>query len=238
LTRTFHNNGKEVRAARNIDLSIPAGSFTAIVGPSGCGKTTFLRLVSGLETADSGQIDFGGGQDKPRFGFMFQDARLLSWLTVEENLRLAIPANTSVDIDDVLRLVGLDGWKTAYPRRLSGGMAQRAALARSLCRKPQLLLLDEPFGALDAFTRTRLRRDLDELWKSLGITVILVTHDIEEAVYLADSVIRMKNGAIEGSLDITLPRPREQRSPGFQNICRLIESLAAGVKPELRQKYP
>ena len=226
LSRTFFNDGKAVRAVRNVDLVIPHGSFTAIIGPSGCGKTTLLRLISGLETADSGHIDFDGpfcGPHRPRFGFMFQDARLLPWLTVEENLRLAVPPGEVVDTGALLRLVGLEGWQTAYPRRLSGGMAQRAALARALCRKPRILLLDEPFGALDAFTRSRLRRDLDELWRQLAITVILVTHDIEEAVYLADRVIRMNNGSIEGGLDISLPRPRDQRSPHFQNICRLIE---------------
>jgi ABC-type nitrate/sulfonate/bicarbonate transport system ATPase subunit len=230
LSRTFRNGDKEIRAVRNLDLVIPAGSFTVIVGPSGCGKTTLLRLIAGLEVADAGQIDFDGPLQCPsrsRFGFMFQDARLLPWLTVEENLRLAFPARTDsktgVEIDNLLRLVGLDGWKRAYPRRLSGGMAQRAALARALCRKPDILLLDEPFGALDVFTRVRLRCDLDGLWKSLNVTVILVTHDIEEAVYLADRVIRMKDGCIEGCLDISLPRPREQRGANFQNLCRLIE---------------
>jgi sulfonate transport system ATP-binding protein len=209
---------------------IPAGSFTVILGPSGCGKTTFLRLVAGLETADSGQINFDSPiqrGSRSRFGFMFQDPRLLPWLTVEENLHLAFPpkadAKRDAEIDHLLRLVGLDGWKRAYPRRLSGGMAQRSSLARALCRKPEILLLDEPFSALDAFTRARLRRDLDALWKSLNITVILVTHDIEEAVYLADRVIRMKEGGIEGCFDISLPRPREQRSGTFQNFCRLIE---------------
>jgi ABC-type nitrate/sulfonate/bicarbonate transport system ATPase subunit len=224
LNRTFFNDGKEVRAVRNIDLVVPHGSFTAIIGPSGCGKTTLLRLISGLETADSGSVDFDGcGSGRPRFGFMFQDARLLPWLTVEENLRLAVPPGETVETGTLLRLVGLEGWQTAYPRRLSGGMAQRAALARALCRKPQILLLDEPFGALDAFTRSRLRRDLDELWRSLAVTVILVTHDIEEAVCLADRVIRMNDGSIEGSFDISLPRPRDQRGPHFQDICRIIE---------------
>jgi ABC-type nitrate/sulfonate/bicarbonate transport system ATPase subunit len=230
LCRTFRNGDAEIQAVRGLDLVVPAGSFTVIVGQSGCGKTTFLRLLAGLEPADSGQIDFDGAgrrSGRPRFGFMFQDPRLLPWLTVEENLRLAFPSgpNTPADaeIDNLLRLVGLGGWKKAYPRRLSGGMAQRAALARALCRKPEILLLDEPLGALDAFTRARLRRDLDTLWKSLNVTVILVTHDIEEAVYLADRVIRMKDGGVAGCLDISLPRPREQRGTEFQNLCRLIE---------------
>jgi ABC-type nitrate/sulfonate/bicarbonate transport system ATPase subunit len=230
LSRTFRNNGREVRAVRGLDLAIPAGSFTVIVGPSGCGKTTFLRLLAGLESADTGRIDFDGPVRYPnrsRFGFMFQDARLLPWLTVEENLRLAFPpktgGDTAAEIDRLLRLVGLEGGNKIYPRRLSGGMAQRAALARALCRGAEILLLDEPFGALDAFTRSRLRRDLDELWKSLNITVILVTHDIEEAVYLADRIILMKEGSIEGEFSISLPRPRDQRGPEFQNLCRRIE---------------
>jgi ABC-type nitrate/sulfonate/bicarbonate transport system ATPase subunit len=232
LSRTFRGGGRELRAVRDLDLAVPAGSFTVIVGPSGCGKTTLLRLLAGLESADAGRIEFDGPvlpPNRSRFGFMFQDARLLPWLTVEENLRLALPpksgAEGSAEISRLLRLVGLDGKESVYPRRLSGGMAQRVALARALCRKSEILLLDEPFGALDAFTRSRLRRDLDELWKSLNATVILVTHDIEEAVFLADRVIRMKNGVIEGELRVSIPRPRDRRSPEFQNLCRCIEDL-------------
>jgi sulfonate transport system ATP-binding protein len=228
LGRGFRTVGGEVQAVRDLGLAIPAGSFTVIVGPSGCGKTTFLRLLAGLEAADTGRIEFDGPVRPPnrsRFGFMFQDARLLPWLTVEENLRLAFPPKTEdpAEIDRLLRLVGLEGRKKAYPRQLSGGMAQRAALARALCRKSEILLLDEPFGALDAFTRSRLRRDLDELWRSLKVTVILVTHDIEEAVYLADRIILMKEGSVKGEFPIALPRPRDQRGPGFQDLCRRIE---------------
>lgn len=230
LGRTFWNGGRELQAVRHLDLVIPAGSFTVIVGPSGCGKTTFLRLLAGLETADTGRINFDGPVRYPnrsRFGFMFQDPRLLPWLTVEENLRLAFPLKTgddiSAEIDRLLRLVGLEGREKAYPRQLSGGMAQRAALARALCRKSEILLLDEPFGALDAFTRSRLRRDLDELWRALNVTVILVTHDIEEAVYLADRIILMKEGGIKGEYRISLSRPRDQRGPEFQDLCRRIE---------------
>jgi ABC-type nitrate/sulfonate/bicarbonate transport system ATPase subunit len=230
LSRTFRNGGREVRAVRGLGLEIPAGSFTVIVGPSGCGKTTLLRLLAGLEEADAGRISFDGPVGPPnrsRFGFMFQDARLLPWLTVEENLRLAFPpkagGGTAGEISRLLRLVGLEGGEKTYPRRLSGGMAQRAALARALCRKSEILLLDEPFGALDAFTRSRLRRDLDELWRSLNVTVILVTHDIEEAVYLADRIILMKEGSIKGEFPLALPRPRDQRGAEFQDLCRRIE---------------
>ncbi|MDR3343221.1 MAG: ABC transporter ATP-binding protein [Treponema sp.] len=239
LSRTFRNGSTEVAAVKNLSMQIPRGSFTVVVGISGCGKTTLLKLIAGLEKPDTGAITFAGSAQqetgtKPRFGFVFQDPRLLPWLTVEANLRLAFPAKPATplatEIDQVLRLVGLDGWKKAYPRQLSGGMAQRVALARALCRKPHLLFLDEPFGALDTFTRSRLRVDLEELWKSLGITILLVTHDIEEAVYLADRVIQMKAGTIAEELPIPLPRPRNYRSREFQDLCFLIQS---GVKPPL-----
>jgi ABC-type nitrate/sulfonate/bicarbonate transport system ATPase subunit len=208
----------------DFSLDIPPEDFTVVVGPSGCGKTTLLKLIAGLEKPDAGNIVFS---EESRFGFMFQDARLLPWLTVEENLRLAFPSQNvpgaREEIAKTLGLAGLAGWEAAYPRQLSGGMAQRAALARALCRKPRVLLLDEPFGALDAFTRTRLRQELDKLWKNLKMTVVMVTHDIEEAVYLADKILLMKAGGIQGKLEVSLSRPRERRSPEFQALCREIE---------------
>jgi ABC-type nitrate/sulfonate/bicarbonate transport system ATPase subunit len=225
LSRVFRAVAGEVHAVRDFDLAVSRGSFTVIAGPSGCGKTTLLKLLAGLEKPDAGEIIF---PNKPRFGFMFQDARLLPWLTVEENLRLAFPSRSGQkareEIAQTLNLVGLGGWKDAYPRTHSGGMAQRAARARALCRKPQILLLDEPFGALDAFTRTRLRQELERLWRDLAITVILVTHDIEEAVFFADRVILMRAGALEGEIPVDLPRPRSRHTQDFQNCCSLIES--------------
>jgi ABC-type nitrate/sulfonate/bicarbonate transport system ATPase subunit len=221
---------------RDFTREIPLGSFTVIVGPSGCGKTTLLKLIAGLEKPDAGEVFFSGesgGASRPRFGFMFQDARLLPWLTVRENLLLAFGPGEAKrareEAGEILGLVGLAGWEDAYPRTLSGGMAQRAALARALCRKPLALLLDEPFGALDAFTRTRLRRELDAIWKNLGMTVILVTHDIEEAVELADRVLIMKQGGLEGEMSVELARPRRRRSHEFQEYCAAIEKGIGNV---------
>jgi ABC-type nitrate/sulfonate/bicarbonate transport system ATPase subunit len=222
-----------VRALRECSLEIERGAFTVIVGRSGCGKTTLLKCIGGLETPDSGALDFDGGI---RRGFMFQDPRLLPWLTVKENLRLAFPPQKksrerSGDFErrirELLGLVGLAGWERAYPRQLSGGMAQRASLARCLCRKPELLLLDEPLSALDAFTRKRLREELGRLWANLGLTIILVTHDIEEAVYLGDTVYLMEEGCMTGRFPVgSAPlraRPRDYRSAAFQDCCRRIE---------------
>jgi ABC-type nitrate/sulfonate/bicarbonate transport system ATPase subunit len=161
---------------------------------------------------------------------MFQDARLLPWLSVRANLALAFPAGeaktgtTNATISQMLTIVGLAGWEDAKPGQLSGGMAQRAALARALCRQPDLLLLDEPFGSLDAFTRSRLRTTLDGLWKRLGLTVLLVTHDIEEAVFFADTVVRMRRGCFAQVYPITLERPRNVHSAEFQNICARLEN--------------
>jgi ABC-type nitrate/sulfonate/bicarbonate transport system ATPase subunit len=238
LSRTFPAaGGPGIAAVKDLSLTVPAGSFTVILGASGCGKTTLLKLIAGLEKPDGGTLLFAGNGGTrrpgaaPRIGFMFQDARLLPWLTVEENLRLAFRRGgpeRETEINGVLDLVGLGAWKTLYPRKLSGGMAQRVALARALCRKPRLLLLDEPFGSLDALTRTRLRRELDALWRTLRITVILVTHDIEEAVYLGDRVVLMRNGGVGEEIPVSLARPRECRSGEFQDYCRIIEEGLQG----------
>jgi ABC-type nitrate/sulfonate/bicarbonate transport system ATPase subunit len=238
LSKTFRGASGAVRAVRDFSLDIPRADFSVVVGPSGCGKTTLLRLIAGLEKPDSGGVSFDTGGDAPRgssgtegekpgFAFVFQDARLLPWLNVRENLLLAFssPGKSGAreEMQTALGLVGLAGWEAAYPRQLSGGMAQRAALARALCRKPRVLLLDEPFGALDAFTRTRLRRELDQLRPALGMAVILVTHDIEEAVYLADRIILMKAGAMQGIRQVCLPRPRQRHGQEFQALCREVE---------------
>jgi sulfonate transport system ATP-binding protein len=260
LCKTFTPEGKTVRALDGFSLDIDRGSFTAVAGKSGCGKTTLLKCVAGLEKPGSGAVEFAA---ETRIGFMFQDPRLLPWLTVEGNLRLALPrkggalrgmssrkgetgkhtcafrperklgakGDTSPPIvKETLALVGLDGWEKAYPAQLSGGMAQRASLARCLCRKPEFLLLDEPLSALDFFTRLRLRRELAEIRERLGLTVMLVTHDIEEAVYLGDRVVLMEAGRLAAEFAVPLERPRDYHDGAFQTLCAEIERKAGETK--------
>jgi ABC-type nitrate/sulfonate/bicarbonate transport system ATPase subunit len=245
LCKTFPTGaeGKTVKALDGFSLDIHSGSFPVRAGKSGCGKTTLLKCIAGLETPEAGSAEFFAGGPAPKIGIMFQDPRLLPWLTVEKNLRLAFgtakknagpepaaevadraPPEPAAEIAKALELVGLSGWEKAYPRQLSGGMAQRASLARCLCRKPELLLLDEPLSALDSFTRARLRRELEGIWKQLGLTVILVTHDIEEAVYLGDRVILMDTGRPQAEFPVNLKRPRNYRDREFQELCGKIES--------------
>ena len=192
-----------------------------------CGRPTER---GGRPTEHGGRPTERGGRPterggRPRIGFMFQDPRLLPWLTVRDNLALAFPEK-EVDEEEIrtnLALVGLEKWADERPDRLSGGMAQRAALARALCRRPEILLLDEPFGALDAITRKRLQAECAELWSGRLLTVILVTHDIEEAVFLADRVAVMEAGRFRANFTVDLSRPRDRHGSGFQELCRRVE---------------
>ena len=247
LSKTFNSEGKTVRALDGFSLEAARGSFTAIAGASGCGKTTFLKCAAGLETPGSGELHFSGPH---KTGVMFQDPRLLPWLTVEENVRLALegkPAGNfapgpqqglsrASEIAGALAMVGLEGRAKAYPRELSGGMAQRASLARCLCRKPQLLLLDEPLSALDAFTRKKLRLELDSLRRRLDLTAILVTHDIEEAVFLADTVVLMHTGRAAALFPVTLPVPRDCRGAAFQELCEEITRAAETIAKTITEE--
>jgi len=193
-------------------------------------------MIAGLEQPDSGAVSFHGFPNgEPKLGFMFQDLRLLPWLTVEQNLALAFPRPKTKleksamrdEIMHILAVTGLPDRASALPKELSGGMAQRAALARCLCRKPDILLLDEPLSSLDAFTRLHLRAELQKLWLDLGLTIILVTHDIEEAVFFGERIFLMNNGKPESEVSITLPHPRDYHSGEFQGYCEEIESLFA-----------
>ncbi|MBQ8962090.1 MAG: ABC transporter ATP-binding protein [Ruminococcus sp.] len=223
LNKVFRSKENEVQALENIDLTIEEGSFVSIIGGSGCGKSTLLRVIGGLETDYEGEYLFdnapvkGPSRDK---GFIFQDHRLLPWLTVENNIRFSLPKEKKKDdalIRENLELVGLTGFEKSYPRQLSGGMAQRVAIARALANKPRILLLDEPFGALDAITRMNLQEQMLKIWHEEKITMIIVTHDIDEAVYLGGTVVVMtpRPGRIKRIQKVDLGTPRRRTGTPF-----------------------
>ncbi|CAM4425594.1 ABC transporter ATP-binding protein [Acinetobacter dispersus] len=203
----------------DISLEIKAGEFVSIVGSSGCGKSTLLRLLVGLDDQFEGKILVDGqpiqGTSLER-GIVFQDHRLFPWLNVQDNIRVALlnrkltVAEQNQLIDEHIELVGLTKFKDAYPAQLSGGMSQRVAIARSLINRPKILLLDEPFGALDALTRANLQKELQRIWQTEKITMIIVTHDVEEAVFLGDRVVVMQPnpGRIKRIVPVHLPHPR------------------------------
>jgi sulfonate transport system ATP-binding protein len=210
---------------RQAQLNIEPGQFVAIVGRSGCGKSTLLRLVAGLEKASAGSIAV---DEKPLAGLsddtriMFQDARLLPWKRVIDNVALGLPKSQRAAAAEVLAKVGLADRENDWPARLSGGQRQRVSLARALVHQPRLLLLDEPLGALDALTRIEMHRLIEGLWLSSGFTALLVTHDVQEAVALADRVILIEDGRIALDQTIDLPRPRSHGDAGFAALEKRI----------------
>ncbi|WP_071393945.1 ABC transporter ATP-binding protein [Bacillus tuaregi] len=230
ISKTFHNESENVHVLDNINLIVKKGEFLSVIGSSGCGKSTLLKLIAGLDLNFEGNIIVGSqevhGPSKDR-GFIFQEHRLFPWLTVEKN----IAGNLSLKdpdirkrVDDLISLVKLKGFEKAYPRQLSGGMSQRVAIARALLRNPEILLLDEPFGALDAFTRSHLQEALLEIWEKNQTTMVLVTHDIDEAIFLSSTVVVMdaKPGRIKANVSIDLPYPRRRTSKSFQEFRTLI----------------
>ena len=230
LTKIFEANGKKVTALDNINLNIEEGNFVSIIGGSGCGKSTMLRIIGGLENQYNGQVIVNGSsvtkasRDK---GFIFQDHRLLPWLTVKENIQFSLPDSQKNNIELIkenLELVGLSDFENAYPKQLSGGMAQRVAIARALANKPKILLLDDPFGALDAITRMNLQEQILKIWRKEKITMIIVTHDIDEAVYLGSKVVVMtpRPGRIKKIIDVDLGTPRKRTGTVFNEAREKI----------------
>ncbi|WP_083484872.1 ATP-binding cassette domain-containing protein [Paenibacillus ihumii] len=213
---------------RSLQLAVEPGSFVAIVGQSGCGKSTLLRLLSGLDQASSGSLRVAGQEVRgihPAARFMFQDSRLLPWNTVLDNVKLGLTGSGSDDPErrayEALKLVGLADRAGEWPSVLSGGQRQRVALARALVGHPRLLLFDEPLGALDALTRIEMQRLIEHLWRQQGFTAVMVTHDVSEAVALADRVILIEEGQIALDLRIALARPRN-RDAGFAHFEQVI----------------
>lgn len=230
LHKQYTVNGEALTVLDNVSLSIAPGEFVSIVGSSGCGKSTLLKLVIGLEDDYRGEILLDGSKvvgTSLQRGIVFQEHRLFPWLTVEQNINVGLLNNTALteaekyrSVKEHIQLVGLEGFENAYPYQLSGGMSQRVAIARALVNRPEVLLLDEPFGALDAFTRSYLQQELQRIWQEEGITMIIVTHDVEEAVYLGDRVVVMepRPGRIKRVIDVDLPRPRDRNGYQFSAL--------------------
>ena len=232
--------GVTVAAIRRMDLNVTEGEFLAIVGPSGCGKSTLLHLVAGLEQPTSGTVRIGDAAPEElvrrhRLGVAFQDAALLPWLSLEANLALpfklaGIPVNHK-RVQGMIELVGLKGFERTRPAHLSGGMRQRAAIARSLCLEPDVLLLDEPFGALDAVTRRRLNIELERIWRDRAITTLLVTHSVEEALFLSDRTIVMESpGAIAQIVQVPFSRPRTSELLRREEFHRLTDQITVWLE--------
>jgi sulfonate transport system ATP-binding protein len=239
--RTFSSGTTAVPVLRDIDLTFAPGEIVAIVGPSGCGKSTLLRLLAGLDAPTTGSVTIDGTALRTtdeRTAVAFQEPRLLPWRTTTQNVALGLPRGTprgraASRVAELVDLVGLTDAASRRPREVSGGMAQRASLARALARGPEVLLLDEPFGALDALTRLRMQDLLLEIHAAVPTTVVLVTHDVEEALYLADRVLQLRaitadpdGGSIARVIDVPGIRPRDRADHGFTDLrAELLRGL-------------
>jgi len=216
--------GKEQEAAlANIDIEVKKGEFVCLIGPSGCGKTTVLNLIAGLEKQDAGTIQCPGG-----VSMVFQSSALFPWLTVAENVAVGLRASGAKEksipreVGKYLEMMRLDGKGSLYPNELSGGGRQRVGIARALAANPEVLLLDEPFSALDPKITAELHDDLLAIWKKTGMTIVMVSHLIEEAILLADRVILMKEGAIESEFEVKMPYPRHEQGANFTELMLRI----------------
>ncbi len=233
VSKTFNNHGKIHRVLTDISFQVADGEFITLLGPSGCGKTTMLTIIAGFQTADTGVVKL---DDKvitapgPDRAFVFQNYALFPWMTVEDNIRFPMvqmkvsKEKQNILMDYLLEISNLKGHEKLYPHQISGGMKQRTALVRALANMPKVLLMDEPLGALDMRMRQKLQSELEEIWTNEKLTIIMVTHDVEEAVYLSDRVILMSTneGEIVVNQKIDLERPRNRTSPEFLELVRTL----------------
>lgn len=241
LSKHYELDGRRLDVLPGLDLELAAGEFVSIVGPSGCGKSTLLRLVLGLDGDYEGEILLDGQRVTSTsldIGMVFQDHRLYPWMTVQQNIAIALlnsplsARERTAEVDRHIALVGLEPFRRAYPHQISGGMAQRAAIARALINRPKLLLLDEPLGALDALTRINLQQELQRIWLQQRGSMLMVTHDVEEALYLSDRVLVMdRQGRIAQTVEVGLAHPRDRRSPRLHQLCDELLDLLTEPAP-------
>jgi ABC-type nitrate/sulfonate/bicarbonate transport system ATPase subunit len=234
-------------ALDNVSLTVSAGELVSVVGPSGCGKSTLLRMIAGLTSPTSGEVSIGAEpitEPNAERGLVFQDPNLFPWLTVRRNIETGLVARgvlreKRAEVDEFMRLVGLEAFANSFPHHLSGGMAQRVSLARALINHPKVLLLDEPLGALDAFTRMRMQDEVLRLWLAHGTTMLFVTHDIDEAIYMSDRIVIMtqRPGKIEQIIPVEIKRPRDRSSSEFLRLRGdILETLHFAGQPMVGNK--
>lgn len=247
LTQSFKHGKTERTILNQLDLKIHKREFICVIGPSGCGKSTFSRIVAGLDPYSSGELLVDGQAiegPSPERGMVFQGYTLFPWKTVKENVMFgplmkgASNASAESSAREWIDIIGLDKYQDQYPHQLSGGMKQRVAIARALVNEPKILLMDEPFGALDPHTRQKMQKHLMDLWQNIDITIIFVTHDMDEAILLADRIVALKAnpGEIKEIIEVDLPRPRNPElmlSPEFKQLRERVDFLVHAQEDEL-----
>ncbi|MDR1977790.1 MAG: ABC transporter ATP-binding protein [Synergistaceae bacterium] len=232
VSKVFPLESGELQVLRRNDFHVESGEFVSIVGRSGCGKSTLLRIIAGLDVATTGEVRIGGRKvERPSVltGLIFQESRLFPWLTVEQNIEFGLHRRVEKKqrekaVKRHVELVGLDGFERAFPRQLSGGMQQRVSIARALINQPNVLLLDEPFGALDALTRIHMQNEVLRIWEVERSTMVLVTHDVDEAIFLSDRILVLSDrpGGIKKVISVNVSRPRDRSGVRFMEIRREI----------------
>lgn len=232
VQKSFDMDGQQIQVLKDINLKAKPGEFISIVGASGCGKSTLIRILAGLEKESAGEVlvdDLPVTKPTVKVGMIFQEARLFPWLSVEKNIAFGIHEDLSKEekkkkTAEMIQLIELEGFEKAIPKQLSGGMQQRVNIARALINKPDILLLDEPFGALDALTRINMQNEVLKIWKKEKTTMVLITHDIDEAIFLSDRIVILseKPGIISKVIDVKMSKPRDRSSYEFMQIRRTI----------------